>query len=220
MTPPFVVFDLDGTLIDGYAAIADALGYAMCRLGRTELPLERVRAMVGHGLERLMEQSVGPELAPEAVRLFREHYPGVAVEKTELLPEVSSVLEELARRGHAMSVASNKPARFSRLILEAKGVGRYFRQIAGPDETTPPKPDPTMLRRLMEEADASHGDTVLVGDMEIDAETAWAAGCRVLLIPGGSRTAEELDAVGADGLLRSLDELPRRLEAWPERCAG
>ena len=68
MTSQFVVFDLDGTLIDGYAAIADALSYAMQRLEREELPLESVRGMVGHGLERLMEKAVGPDLAPEGVR--------------------------------------------------------------------------------------------------------------------------------------------------------
>ena len=52
--PELVVFDLDGTLIDGYAAIADALSYAMERLGDAALPPERVRAMVGHGLDRLL----------------------------------------------------------------------------------------------------------------------------------------------------------------------
>ena len=123
MTAQFVVFDLDGTLIDGYAAIADALSHAMRRLGREELPLESVRGMVGHGLERLMEKAVGPDLAAEGVRLFRERYPQVAVEKSELMPGVPEVLVELERRGHALAVASNKPARFSRLILEAKASG-------------------------------------------------------------------------------------------------
>ena len=76
---PFLVFDLDGTLIDGYEAIADALAYAMERLGETPLPLVRVRRMVGHGLESLLEEAVGTERAAEGVRLFRERYPEVAV---------------------------------------------------------------------------------------------------------------------------------------------
>jgi phosphoglycolate phosphatase len=46
---PFLVFDLDGTLIDGYAAIADALSFAMGRLGLKALPVASVRRMVGHG---------------------------------------------------------------------------------------------------------------------------------------------------------------------------
>jgi len=60
---PFLVFDLDGTLIDGYEAIADALAFAMGRLGEAPLPLPRVRRMVGHGLESLLEEAVGKDRA-------------------------------------------------------------------------------------------------------------------------------------------------------------
>lgn len=214
MRVPFIVFDLDGTLIDGYAAIADALADAMRRLGRESLPIAQVRAMVGHGLERLLEQAVGEEQAAEGVRLFRERYPAVAVEKSVLMPGVPDVLAELDRRGHVMAVASNKPARFSRLILDAKGVGDYFLVIAGPDEEIPPKPDPAMLRAMMRVARVSPDETLVVGDMEIDAQMARGAGTRVALVPGGSRTREELARVDADAVLPTLGELPGWLDSW------
>ena len=204
----FVVFDLDGTLIDGYEAIGDALAYAMERFGRPALPPEKVRVMVGHGIEKLLEEAVGAEHAPEGVRLFRERYPEVAVAKSRLMPDVREVLAELAARGHAMAVASNKPAPFSRMILEADRVARYFVEIAGPDEATPAKPDPAMLRRLIAAAGAEPGRTVVVGDMEVDFEFGRAADCRVVLVPGGSRSREELERVGADALLESLAGLP------------
>ena len=203
-----IVFDLDGTLIDGYAGITDALGFAMERLGFAPLPEKQVRGMVGQGLERLLEKAVGADRVPQGVTLFRERYAIVFHEKTALLPDVAAVLARLAGEGHAMSVASNKPAHFSRRILEAKGVAERFRAIAGPDAETPPKPDPTMLLRLMEEADAAPDETVVVGDMEIDAEMAAAGGCRAVLIPGGSRSAAELALVQADAHLARLAELP------------
>ncbi len=211
----FVVFDLDGTLIDGYEAIGEALAYAMERFGRPALSPEAVRAMVGHGIEKLLEKAVGPQRAPEGVRIFRERYPQVAVEKTRLMPEVPGVLAELAARGHPMAVASNKPARFSRMILDAKGVSRYFLEIAGPDERTPTKPDPAMLRDLMRAAGASPGETVVVGDMEVDSQFGRAAGCRVVLVPGGSRSREELEKVRAEALLEKLADLP----AWLDHAA-
>ena len=206
--PVFVVFDLDGTLIDGYAAIGDALAHAMQALGEAELPAETVRGMVGHGLERLLEKAVGPERAAEGVRLFRERYPHVAVEKSHLLPGVRETVEALDARGHPIAVASNKPTRFSRMILEAKGIGPRFRDIGGPDAETPAKPDPTMLLRLMAAAGASPRETVVVGDMEVDYEFARAAGCRVALIPGGSRTREELLGVTPDAFLDAISDLP------------
>ena len=207
---PFIVFDLDGTLIDGYAAIGDALAYAMERLGRPRLTDAVVRGMVGHGLESLLEEAVGADRAAEGVRLFRERYPLVAVEKSHLLPGVSETLSTLARRGHPQAVASNKPPKFSRMILEAKGVAERFRAVAGPDADTPAKPDPAMLRALMAAAEARPEDTVVVGDMEVDFEFARAAGCRVVLIPGGSRTRAELSALAPDAFLESIVELP----AW------
>ena len=208
---PFLVFDLDGTLIDGYAAIGDALAYAMERLGRPALSDAVVRGMVGHGLESLLEEAVGPDRAAEGVRLFRERYPLVAVEKSHLLPGVAEVLSTLAGRGHLQAVASNKPPKFSRMILEAKGVAGRFRAVAGPDAATPAKPDPAMLRALMASVGARPDETVVVGDMEVDFEFARAAGCRVVLIPGGSRTREELSALAPDAFLESIVELPEWL---------
>jgi phosphoglycolate phosphatase len=216
---PFLVFDLDGTLIDGYEAIADALAFAMGRLGEAPLPLPRVRRMVGHGLESLLEEAVGKDRAAEGVRLFRERYPEVAVEKSHLMPGVAETLDVLGSRGHRMALASNKPARFSRMILEAKGVAGHFAAplapdgallIAGPDAQTPAKPHPTMLRRLMAEASVSADETLAVGDMEVDSDFARAAGCRIVLIPGGSRSRQELLGVDADALLDSISALP----AW------
>jgi phosphoglycolate phosphatase len=206
----FLVFDLDGTLIDGYDAIGEALAYAMERFGKPALSPEAVRGMVGHGIEKLLEEAVGPERASEGVRLFRERYPQVAVEKTRLMPGVLEVLAKLAARGHPMAVASNKPARFSRMILDAKGVSRYFLEIAGPDEQTPTKPDPAMLRALMRTAGVSPGGTVVVGDTEVDSQFGRAAGCRVVLVPGGSRSREELEKLRTEALLEKLADLP----AW------
>jgi len=208
MPATFVVFDLDGTLIDGYDAIGEALGFAMERFGEKPLPAGQVRKMVGHGIEVLLEEAVGRERSAEGVRLFRERYPQVAVAKTRLLPDVPEVLAKLAARGHSMAVASNKPAPFSRLILEATGVAGYFLEIAGPDAGIPAKPDPAMLRHLMGAAGVEPGQTVVVGDMEVDFEFGRAAGCRVVLVPGGSRSREELESVPADALLSRLADLP------------
>ena len=207
-----VVFDLDGTLLDGYAAIGDALAHAMTHFRLTPPSPATLRGMVGEGLDRLLEKAVGPERAAEGLRIFRERYAGVAIRLSDLLPDVPEVLDELAGGGWQMAVASNKPAVFSRQILEAKGVARHFFEIAGPDASTPPKPHPRMLLRILGEAGVPAAEAFVVGDMEIDAALARGAGCRVALVPGGSRSAQELAAVDADVLLGALRELPAWLE--------
>lgn len=211
MKPGAIVFDLDGTLIDGYDAIEEALAHAMKSLGREPLARGLVRQMVGHGLERLLEQAVGARDAAEGVRLFREYYPEVAVSGSRLLPGVPEALERLARAGYAMSLASNKPLRFSRMILESKHVAGYFCEFAGPDAAHAPKPDPSMLRVLMAAMGSSPEATVCVGDMEVDVEFARAGGCRAVVVPTGSRSREFLEAAGADRLIDSLADLPGAL---------
>lgn len=206
-----IVFDLDGTLIDGYDAIEDALGYAMERMGRPIPSREAVRAMVGHGLERLLAQAVGEEQAEEGVRLFRERFPHVAVPKSHLLPGVPDLLSRLRISGYRLTLASNKPPEFSRRILAAKGVADSFEAIVGPDAVHPPKPHPSMLRELLEVLEASPAETVCVGDMEVDVEFARSAGCRAVVLPTGSRSREYLEAAGADLLIESLEDLPAAL---------
>jgi phosphoglycolate phosphatase len=168
---------------------------------------------VGHGLERLLEQAAGPHLAAEGVRLFRERYPEVAVSGSELMPGVPEVLEALAARGLALAVASNKPPHFSRLILEAKGVADRFLAIEGPGREIAPKPDPAMIADAMRRSGAAPGSTLVVGDMEVDFEFGRAAGCRVALVPSGSRTRAELAELGADVLLGDIRDLPAWIEA-------
>jgi phosphoglycolate phosphatase len=176
-------------------------------------PAPQVRVIVGYGLERLLEQAVGPKLAPQGVLLFRERYPEVAVAGSHLLPGVAETLAVLRESGYRMALASNKPARFSRLILEAKGIARNFFSIEGPDEATPAKPDPTMLRRILEAAGVPASEGIVIGDMEIDAQFARAGGSGVVLIPNGSRSRDELARVQAEGLVASFADLPAWLAA-------
>jgi phosphoglycolate phosphatase len=209
--PRAVVFDLDGTLIDGYDAIHDALAHAMTALGLPVPGRARVREMVGHGLESLLEQAAGPALAAEGVRLFRQRYPEVAVAGSRLLPGVEEALAELESGGYAVALASNKPPRFSRMILEANGIAARFAAIAGPDAAHPPKPDPAMLRTLLAAMGAAAAETVCVGDMEVDVAFARAGGCRAVVLPTGSRSVDYLREAGADAMISSLRELPAAL---------
>jgi phosphoglycolate phosphatase len=212
MKPRGVVFDLDGTLIDGYAGVHEALAYALERMGKPVPTPEETRAMVGHGLDRLVAKAAGEDRAAEGVRLFRERYPEVAVAGSHLLPGARETLETLAGRGIRLAVASNKPPDFSRRILDAFELTERFALIAGPGPEHPPKPDPAMLRAALAAMETVPETTVCVGDMEVDVEFARAGGCRVVVLPTGSRSRKFLEGTGADGLIGSLWQLPGILE--------
>src|SRR5437867_3404324 len=117
-----LIFDLDGTLVDSYAPIAESLNHVRSSLGLPSRTLDEVRREVGRGLESLIRDNVGAERMDEGVRLFRARYRKVFLAGTTLMPGVEPTLAELARRGVPMVITSNKPAYFSREIVEALGV--------------------------------------------------------------------------------------------------
>jgi phosphoglycolate phosphatase len=86
-------------------------------------------------------------------------------------------LAELARRGVPMAVLTNKPARISVRILEAMGLAGFFRVIYGGNSFETKKPDPLGARTILGELNVAAGEALLVGDSEVDVQTARNAGC-------------------------------------------
>jgi 2-phosphoglycolate phosphatase len=208
-----VVYDLDGTLVDSYEAIAECFNHARTTLGERALSLAEVTALVGHGLETLMEDAVGAERMPLAVNLFRERYDVICEERTTLLPGVAATLHELASRGLRQGVATNKPARFARRILRHLNLMPPLTAVLGPDDGIPAKPNGQMLRQVLAELKVPPGEALYVGDMTIDVETARDAGVAVWVLPTGSCTREQLVSVQPDHIFTSMDQLPGLLQA-------
>ena len=206
MTVRGVVFDLDGTLIDGYSGIAAALNAARSAFGLPALALDEVRARVGHGLPQLMIDVVGASRAAEGVEIFRRVYDRICEDETGLMPDVATTLAALEARGIRMSVASNKPALFSNRILGHLGVRAHFDAVEGPDTAGTAKPDPSMIHACVAAMGIPAEAAVYVGDMTLDAEAGARAGVPVILVAGGSSPVASLQATGCPVLpvLRDL----------------
>ncbi len=201
-----LVFDLDGTLVDSYPAIASSVNAARTAFGLEPMPEPEVRRRVGHGLERLMAELVGPERAAEGVRIFREHYARVYADGTRARPGALATLRELRRRRYRLSVASNKPARFGELVLAHLGMLEHLDAVQGPDLAGTTKPEPTMIRLCLEAMAVGPGEAAYVGDMTLDVESAAEAGLPVMLVTGGSTPEAELRSTG-HRVLGSLRDL-------------
>jgi len=210
-----IVFDLDGTLADSYAAIAASVNAARRAFDLSPLPEKEIRSRVGRGLEALMADVLGPDRAGAGVAVFRERYAAVWPQGTSALPGALETVRELKRRGYRLAVASNKLARFGRPILEQLGMARYLDAVEGPDTAGAPKPEPTMLERCLAAMRTRREETLYVGDMVLDAETASRAGVRVVLVPGGSSEREDLRRTGSP-VLAGLEELLELLPALGE----
>lgn len=204
-----LVFDLDGTLVDSYEAIAASLNHARAGFGLPPLPVSRVRRAVGRGLERLVADMIGPDHVNDGVRLFRERYAETFRPMTRALPGARETLRRLHGWGYRMAVASNKPARFAEPILADAGMLPYLLAVQGPDRSGTTKPEPTMVRNCLRALALSPAQALYVGDMVLDVETAARAGLPVVLVEGGSSPREALEETGQRvlGSLSSLTEL-------------
>lgn len=209
-----VVFDLDGTLVDSYGAIAASLNHARSAFGRADLDPATIRAAVGRGLETLVAEFVHPREVQRAVELFREHYARVYSGLTSALPGAAATLRSLHERGFRLAVASNKPARFGGPILEGLGLLAWIDAVLGPDLAGTTKPDPTMLRSCLKRLGVTAAQALYVGDMALDVESGARAGIAVVLVSGGSSSSSELAATGQP-VIRSLPELLTMLPAGP-----
>src|SRR5689334_14426525 len=112
MTPPrfrAVLFDLDGTLADSYAAITASVNHVLQHHGQPTLTEAQVRGLVGHGLEHLMKVILPGVDPAAAAKLYREHHPSVLESHTKLLPGVEDGLKTLKQHGVKLGVCSNKP---------------------------------------------------------------------------------------------------------------
>jgi phosphoglycolate phosphatase len=207
-----VIFDLDGTLVDAYPGIHQSLNEMLRELQLPEIDLETVKRRVGRGTVNLMQQSVPPEMVDRALRLFRKSYDNTHLTGSFLLPDVREILDALHKGNLSLGIASNKPPDFTRNILKHLEIEEYFCCCSGPEGQIQPKPHPSMLQDMMRKMGVTETETLYVGDMTLDSETAKNAGVRLALIATGGHSKEELREIQPDYLLERLGDLVEVIE--------
>ena len=203
-----VLFDLDGTLVDSYGALAEAVNHARRSEGLDELSSLRIRDFVGEGVERLLQRAFERnEVSRDIVEAFESRYDEVCCAESKVLEDVHATLNELSQLGVEMAVCTNKPTVFSKKILDFLDLSRHFRAIVGPDLAGARKPDAKHLAVTLESVQCGRGEALFVGDMPIDVSAARNCGIDVAVVPTGSSTREQLAASEPDHFLERFADL-------------
>ncbi len=195
-----LVFDLDGTLIDSAQDLCNSVNAALAEFQFQPLPDPTIASFVGNGAPMLMRRSlalarnstpdkVDEDLFSKAYAFFLQYYREHKLDFTYAYEGVLDALKALHElhdapggRTRIMAVLTNKPVRPARGICEGLGLAGYFLHIYGGDSFLLKKPDPLGLRSLMDETGASPDETVMIGDSQVDVQTArnagaWSLGC-------------------------------------------
>jgi len=194
-----LVFDLDGTLIDSKLDLVNSVNATLCEMKREALPNDVVASYVGSGAPVLIRRSLGGNPSEEelkrALAFFLVHYEENKLAHTRLYPRVAETLADL--KSLPMSVLTNKPEKISVRILEGLGVAQYFRSIYGGNSFETKKPDPMGARKILSEFGLDGRDAAMVGDSEVDVQTARNADMPSVIVNFGfgvhDRTAHPAD---------------------------
>jgi phosphoglycolate phosphatase len=203
-----VLFDLDGTLVDSYAALAEAVNHARREHNLADLPSDRIRGLVGDGLEKLLQRAFEIDDVPDTVRTaFESRYDEICCEESRVLEDVEATLVALDKLGIPMAVCTNKPTGFSRKILDFLGLAIHFRAIVGPDLAGARKPDAQHVLRTLEATGCDVHGALFVGDMPVDVEAAHNSGMDVAVLATGSSSYDQLVTAGPDHILARFSDL-------------
>ena len=212
-----ILFDLDGTLLDTLADMANATNAALTRLGFPTHRRDAYRYFLGGGMDCLVRRAV-PERCHDSETLKKcreaiiDEYRSRWAQNTRPYPGISELLAELDKRGIVKAVLSNKPDDFTKKTVEKLLADFHFEIVRGAKPAVPVKPDPTGAIRIAEELDIPPGRFIYLGDTDTDMQTAHAAGMFAAGALWGFRTAEELSANGAQVLLKTPKEVLNLLD--------
>jgi len=187
-----VIFDLDGTLIDAYAAIISSFNYVMRKLGLKPRSSGFIRRQVGWGDTSLLRSSV-PELdLKPALRLYRKHHKLSLLSKSHLYPYAKKLLQQLKIKGCKLAVASNRPSKFSLILLRHLRIIDLFDYVLCADKLKRAKPDPEILDKIIRRFSIKKSQVLYVGDMVIDAQAGRRAGVKTIIVTSGSSSIAEI----------------------------
>lgn len=206
------VFDLDGTLVDSKLDLVLSMNATLEYLGRQPLSQEQIAGYVGGGVLLLVKRALGEGASDEEVEkgivFFLDYYKAHMLDNTVPYPGVRKCLDALGC--HSLAVLTNKPVKFSQSIIAGLNMSRYFQFVYGGNSFEKKKPDPVGLHTLLRNFNLSPCELMMVGDSDIDIQTARNAGtlaCGVTYGFGSARLPQSRPDLLLDNLADLLEHL-------------
>lgn len=205
-----VTFDLDGTLLDTIADLAEACRLMLDEIGAPPRSPAEVHSFVGKGMAVLVERCLTHAQPPSVEQLnagiaaFKRHYAAVNGRLTTIYPGVIAGLDAWKASGLRMGVVTNKPGMFTEALLEHMGLADYFDVVVSGDTTAHKKPHPEPILHACRILGVRPDRNLHIGDSKNDIHAAHAAGCQAYAVPYGYNEGEPVDSADCDALVSDL----------------
>ena len=203
-----IMFDLDGTLADTGADLADAVNFTRAKFDLAPLRAQKIHANVGRGVEHLIRSSLPIENSDhfhEALRVFLERYDAHLLDKTVLYPGARLMLDHFHDKRRVL--VSNKIQRLTEAVVRGLRVEDCFDLILGGDRAAEKKPHPALLTMALEQFQTAPSRALMVGDSDIDVEAGKRAGVMTCAVTYGLGDKDLLIAAKPDVSIDYLAQL-------------
>jgi HAD superfamily hydrolase (TIGR01509 family) len=217
VTPPAVVLDVDGTLVDTNYQHALTWHRALRQNGLV-VPIFRTHRAIGMGGDLLVPHLAGDEWDAEhgdAVRDAEGTLYMEMIDRVEILPGAREFLEWLKGRGHAVVLSSSAKAEEADAYLDRLGARDLVDAWTTSADVEKTKPEPDVIRAALGKLDGSADGAVMVGDSVYDVQAANKAGLPTIAVLTGGFGADELRAEGAACVFTGLPELMEQAGKTP-----
>lgn len=205
-----VIFDLDGTLLYTSEDLTDSVNFMLEKFGYNQMTIEQVLNCVGNGVDILIERVIpdgrnNPNY-DKCLNTFKTHYSKNMFNKTKPYDDIIKLLTVLKEKGYKTAIVSNK---FDNAVksLSKKYFDGLITCSTGQSEEIPQKPAPDMVLKAIKELGSNLEDCILIGDSEVDIQTATNAGIPCISVVWGYKSIDFLYSNGATTILYSPMEL-------------
>ncbi|MBD9093973.1 MAG: HAD family hydrolase [Bacteroides oleiciplenus] len=207
-----VIFDLDGTLLNTIADLAQSTNHALAALGYPTHEEKEYNFMVGNGINKLFERALPEESRTEenVLRVRKEfvpYYDQHNADKSCPYPGITELLDELQAKGLQLAVASNKYQAATEKLIAHYFPNIRFTAVFGQREGVNVKPDPTVVHDILKIAQLSTKDVLYVGDSGVDMQTANNAEVTSCGVTWGFRPRTELETFHPDYIVDKAEEI-------------
>jgi len=213
-----ILFDLDGTLLYTLADLATSANNALTELGLPTHPIEDYRHFIGNGMDGLVKRIVPPQYANDkpilkkCLALAKHEYSIHYADSSIPYDGIVELLTELDNLGITKTIFSNKPDKYTQIMVKQILADFSFDIVFGVRDDVPKKPDPSAALRIANELNIPPDRFIYLGDSDTDMQTATTAGMFAAGALWGYRDAAELQSHGAKALLSSPTDLLKLLK--------
>ena len=210
----YVLFDLDGTIIDTLEGLKNAVNHALTHYNHPLRTLNEIRLFVGNGVQKLLERSfpkgTSKEELSDGFNLFKDYYAEHFIDQSKPYKGMLEMLNRL-KQNYKLAVVSNKNDPCAKQLVEHYFPG-VFTVIQGTYNDKPKKPDPYIVNKCLEQLGAKKEECLFIGDTPVDVQTAINSSLRRVVVTYGFRSKEELlQVVPNEDFVDTINELEKKI---------